>query len=460
MVEPALFDIYLCDHCDAELYSLDACMEHEKICAASMAAQDEEDDDDDVIFIEDDESQNLPGRGKHSDFLANFGLCSSSAPINMSQTSQGRRAYGHIHLGDYFGSPDKLRRLPNRSRGVIALSKCATIPLSSPCGQLLLKQSKTLMSENYQLERIDRIERFCQTPILFSNADRPRYINTVNPNTSKQSRYGNSANVTYRKPIDQEETHYHVYKFPRRQLSTAHRSSHFNYLNSLLIRSFKPVSVKVKRLSNTDIEILKKKIRLAAQNLSFDVSKDSHNVVEYIDLCSSDEEEEHEEEVLGIENVERMDSSGSAGTEVDENQLTPHQKVDGIVMSMPINSNCSSLLVQQIPEPPKLQPLRPSIFLFSNYQQYSTGNQFIPTPQSNTNNTTPTTQLPCPSSEEFLAAKTNSINEWLNSTQNSMQIDHLSTNTTGIRKIPGLVNIQQYTTTAIHQTITTANIAT
>lgn len=24
MVEPALFDIYLCDHCDAELYSLEA----------------------------------------------------------------------------------------------------------------------------------------------------------------------------------------------------------------------------------------------------------------------------------------------------------------------------------------------------------------------------------------------------------------------------------------------------
>lgn len=473
MVEPALFDIYLCEHCDAELYSLDACMEHEKICSASMAAQNEEEEDDDVIFIEDDDGS---GRGKQPEFLANFGLCSTSAPVNMSQTSQGRRGYGHIYLGDYFGSPEKLRRLPNRSRGVIALSKCATIPLSSPCGQLLLKQSKTMMSEDYQLERIDRIERFCHAPILFSNSDRPRYISSAaNPGSSKHSRYGTSLNVTYRKPLDQEETHYHVYKFPRRQLSTKQRSEHFNFLNSLLIKACKPLSVKVKRLSDTDIEICKAKLRQAAQKLSFAVPKDNHNVVEYIDLCSSDEEAE---EILGVDQVdEPMDSNGSAGTEVDENQMTPRQKVDGIVMSMPINSNCSSLLVQQIPEPPtKVLPLRPSIFLFSNYQQYSTTgtNQFMPTSQQQQSSAvaaqcsvTATTQSPRQSQEEFLAAKTNSINEWLNSTQNSMQIDHhhLSTNSSvvgnnNLRQIPGLVNIQQYTTTAIHQTITTANIAT
>lgn len=473
MVEPALFDIYLCDNCDAELYSLDACMEHEKICSANMKSQHEDDDDDDVIFIEDDESQIVPGRGKQPEFLSNFGLCSTSAPMNMSQTSQGRRAHGHIHLGDYFGSPEKLRRLPNRSRGVIALSKCATIPISSPCGQLLLKQSKTMMSEDYQLERIDRIERFCHAPILFSNSDRPRYITaTANPGTSKQSRYGNSTNVTYRKPLDQEETYYHTYKFPRRQLSTKQRSEHFNFLNSLLLKACKPVSVKVKRLSNTDIEICKARLRQAAQKLSFDVPKDNHNVVEYIDLCSSDEEGE---EILGNDRGEPMDSSGSAGTEVDENQMAPQQKVDGIVMSMPINSNCSSLLVQQIPEPPKALPLRPSIFLFSNYQRYSSNNnQFMSGQQQ-----TPTTPTQCSvsantgpyhsqSQEEFLAAKTNSINEWLNSTQNSMQMDHLNTNTNNLRQIPGLVNIQQYTTTAIHQsittaihqTITTANIAT
>lgn len=467
MVEPALFDIYLCDNCDAELYSLDACMEHEKICSVNMSAQNDEDDDD-VIFIEDDESEAVSGRGKQPEFLANFGLCSTSAPMNMSQSSQGRRAHGHIHFSDFCGSP-KLRRLPNRSRGVIALSKCATIPLSSPCGQLLLNQSKTMMSEDYQLERIDRIERFCHAPILFSNSDRPRYITaTVNPSTAKQSRYGNSTNVTYRKALDQEETHYHTYKFPRRQLSTKQRSEHFNFLNSLLLKACKPVSVKVKRLSDTDIEICKARLRQAAQKLSFDVPKDNHNVVEYIDLCSSDEEGE---EMPENDRGEPMDSTGSAGTEVDENQMTPQQKVDGIVMSMPINSNCSSLLVQQIPEPPKALPLRPSIFLFSNYQQYSnTNNQFMPTQQQtssvptqcsvSTNTSSYHPQSPRQSQEEFLAAKTNSINEWLNSTQNSMQIDHLNTNTNNIRQIPGLVNIQQYTTTAIHQTITTANIAT
>uniref|UniRef100_A0A336LT97 CSON015176 protein n=2 Tax=Culicoides sonorensis TaxID=179676 RepID=A0A336LT97_CULSO len=468
MVEPALFDIYLCDYCDAELYSLEAYEEHEKICMANSANGDEamDEDDDDVIFIDDEDGlQVVPGRGAQPEFLSNFGLCSTKAPINMSQSSQGRRSYGHMHLGEYFGSPDKQRRLPNRSRGVIALSKCATIPLSSPCGQLLLKQSKTMMSEDYQLERIDRIERFCHAPILFSNSDRPRYITTANQTNPKQSRFGNSTNVTYRKPTDQEETHYHLYKFPRRQLSTKHRSAHFNFLNSLLLKACKPVSVKVKRLSDTDIEICKAKLRQAAQKLSFEVPKDNQHVVEFIDLCSSDEEAEE----IGIENDERMQSSGSAGTEVDENQLTPQQKLDGILMSMPINQNCSSLLVQPIPEPPKVLPLRPSIYLFSNYQRFSTSNnasnQLPSTQQSSvvTSSTQgfPQTGVACQSQEEFLAAKANSINEWINSTQNSMQIDHLSTaNTNNIRQIPGLVNIQQYTTTAIRQTITTANIAT
>ncbi|TDG40204.1 hypothetical protein AWZ03_013376 [Drosophila navojoa] len=34
MVEPPPFDIYLCDNCDAELYSKEAILEHEKILAS------------------------------------------------------------------------------------------------------------------------------------------------------------------------------------------------------------------------------------------------------------------------------------------------------------------------------------------------------------------------------------------------------------------------------------------
>lgn len=52
MVEPPLFDIYLCDYCDAELYSLEACQEHERNCQET--SEQGVDDDSDVILCEDD----------------------------------------------------------------------------------------------------------------------------------------------------------------------------------------------------------------------------------------------------------------------------------------------------------------------------------------------------------------------------------------------------------------------
>lgn len=457
MVEATLFDIYLCDNCDAELYSLDAYMEHEKVCL-----QDDRDEDDDVIFIDEDDDYSPPmaaTQGAQPEFLANFQLIDSSVTfgqLTAHTSSQSRK--GFVNLSDIFGSPEKLRRLPNRSRGVIALSKCATIPLSSPCGQLLLKQSKTMMSEDYQLERIDRSERFCQATPLNHGCERPRFI-LPNCMNGKQRLY-TCSNVTYRKPMEYEEYHYHMYKFPRRQLSTKHRRAHFMFLNSLLLKACRPLSVKIKRLSDTDIEICKAKLRQAAQKLSFDVPKEKLTVVEFIDLCSSDEEDEtgndDDEEILPENPETTNNSNGSNGSEmvVDENKI--QQKVDGILMSMPISSNCSNLLVQPITAPP-VQPLRPSVFLFSNYQQYSSP------PSNNNNNSTPSVNSPFvqySNQDDFAAAKTNSINEWLNSTQNS--VHHLEhRNSTGsIRKMPGLVNIQQYTTTTIRQTITTANIAT
>lgn len=56
------FDIYLCDNCDAELYSYGALVEHERVCVAEQSNQatGNSSDDDDVIFCGEVFDQQLP----------------------------------------------------------------------------------------------------------------------------------------------------------------------------------------------------------------------------------------------------------------------------------------------------------------------------------------------------------------------------------------------------------------
>lgn len=412
MVEASLFDIYLCDHCDAELYSLDAYTEHEKTCRSASV---DGDDDDDVILIDENELDGaVPVCGDQPDFLSNVGLVSIPGG-GTARWKGGNQSYGFDHF-----SPDK-RRLPTRTRAVLALSKCHTIPISSPCGQLLLKQTKTIQSEDYQLERIDRVERFCAAPAMNDDQCYNRYMTTLS-----RARGQCSANVTFRKPTEpQEDYHYHVYKWPRRQLSTKLRRAHFMFLNSLLLKACRPLSVKIKRLSDTDIEIQKAKLRLAAQKVSFAVPRTKPKVVEYIDLCSSDEERE----VTENNNHPVAVSVATTRPEGDENRL--QKKVDGIVMSLPVTTPTFP-----VNQGIGVQPLRPSVFLFSNYQNAAA-------------NTTSTTTSFFASDQEQIA-KRNSIKHWLET----------QSNTTLPRKIPRIVNIQQYATTTIRTTITAADVAT
>lgn len=415
MVEASLFDIYLCDNCDAELYSLDAYTEHEKTCHLT---DDGDDTDDDVILVDENELDGrVPMCTDQPDFLSNFGLFSSagSAAPQSARRKTGSQQYGYM---DHF-SPDK-RRMPARTRAILPLSKCHTIPISSPCGQLLLKQTKTVQSDDYKLERIDRVERFCTAPPANDEQAHSRYLSSLS-----RLRGQTSNNVTFRKPTEQpEDYHYHVYKWPRRQFSTKLRQAHFLFLNSLLLKACRPLSVKIKRLSDTDIEIQKAKLRLAAQKVSFAVPRVKPKVVEYIDLCSSDEEREPGDESVSPRSVEVENNKAvnNISRIVDENQL--QQKVDGIVMSMPVN-NPVTFPVNQV----GVQPLRPSVFLFSNYQNAASNTSFF---QSNQDS----------------ISKSNSIKQWLESQSGT---------TLPVRKIPRLVNIQQYATTTI---ITAADVAT
>lgn len=298
MVEPAFFDIYLCDDCDAELYSYDAYVEHEKICFNRKLIQDESEDDD-VIYcgreelptpMQPDEQTSVSTTQNMSTFLMNFNLWNTNN-YPSRRTTAGNCINPNINILD--GSPEKLRRLSRRTRGVITLSKCTSIPLSSPCGQFLLKSTKTVMSIDYQMERLERLERFCFAPALSKQGmtitNRPKWMN--------RNRQQTNVSVSYKRGFDDHDPS-RTYKIPRRQYSTVCKKRNFYFYNKLLINECKPCAVKLRKLTadeieNRNIDIRLQKLTVTKASTLSKQQQDNikHVVVDCIDLCSSDEEE-------------------------------------------------------------------------------------------------------------------------------------------------------------------------
>ena len=171
-----------------------------------------------------------------SSFLANFCLLDKSKKYIPPKCSQ---------LNLIEGSPEKLRRLPRKNRSTLTLGKCNTIPLSSPAGQFLIKSTRTVMSDDYQLERLDRLERFCHAPPLVVDDDGevhyPKWFNKTRP----------SVNVTFKRSGPKQP--YHQYKFPRRQFYSSSKESNFLFYNSLLIKRCKPFTINVERLNMNQV---------------------------------------------------------------------------------------------------------------------------------------------------------------------------------------------------------------
>ncbi|XP_055838933.1 uncharacterized protein LOC129906894 isoform X2 [Episyrphus balteatus] len=316
MVEPAPFDIYLCDNCDAELYSEEAIVEHEKTCNL----------DDDVIIcdspepIEDNQINNLSLNTTENNelrigFLLNFNLqsreCGHTASKDSSSSSPMNSAGGGIIAtkdANTSGSAmDKLKRLPRRNRAVHSLSRCPTIALSSPAGQLLIKTSKTLMTQDYLMERLDRMERFCYAPTLAKGANKPKFVD--------KKYTAPVTHCTFKKPPDYT---IHTYMFPRRQFSQRQRTENFMFLNSLLIKRCRPISVRLRKI--TDKEMIKRKRTSFSNKLNIKLTRDTSRssnwkisspstqiIVDTIDLCSSGDE--GDTQLAKIQRVHTPDSS-------------------------------------------------------------------------------------------------------------------------------------------------------
>lgn len=348
MESPSPFEIYLCDNCDAELYSEDAMKEHEKMCAS---------DDDDVIFCdsptpEAEEDVHRPPepdstsirKGAHKGkspiklhtsptktvdaqesrqgFLLNFFL----RPKGCTETYNQLREASIREDDDSTSSTKtsnnskfnkrKLGAVARRTRAQMTastLTRCPQIPFSSPAGQFLMNKSKTVFTTEYLNERLDRLERFSAASPLVPGMPRPKYFD-------RRANNG-SVFITYRKPStsyssrDEPETavYERIYNYPRKQFSTKKRDEDMHYLNELLRKQCRPFSVRLKKIDSDFLMNHKNLAQLspptAAKLLNIKLTRDVRKsskwkispsnsantsnaeiIVDTIDLCSSDEE--------------------------------------------------------------------------------------------------------------------------------------------------------------------------
>ncbi|XP_065357814.1 uncharacterized protein ova [Calliphora vicina] len=290
MVEPAPFDIYLCDNCDAELYSKEAILEHEKTCIV---------EDDDVILCDTPElcdnqqmeDNNLEDNKQRIGFLLNFNLQYKYNKINCEndRSCESKTMPSEIlQKESQFMIIDKKKRISRRNRAVHSVSRCPTIPLSSPAGQLLLRTTKTIISPEYLIERLDRIERFCHAPLVLTS--RAKFLE------KKNSAF--SSHCTFKKP---QEYSTHLYIFPRRQFSQKRRMENILLINSTLLRRCRPISVRLKKISDLN----NKQCASSSNKLNIKLTRDNSRssnwkisscpsteiIVDTIDLCTSDEED-------------------------------------------------------------------------------------------------------------------------------------------------------------------------
>lgn len=224
--------------------------EHEKTCQ----------EDDDVIFCGEEFSTNIDKQlQEQSSFLHNFSLVNPNFPMpNQSKTPIKKN-------NEQSSSSGKYGRQPRRSQIVLS----SNIPFSSPAGQQLMKLSKSSLAHNYIQDKLERSERYCDT----------------STNWLKPIKY-NRIPVTFRRPQDQT---YRWYRFPRRQNYRSWYRQAFLNLNINELKLCRPVTVKLKKLTNNDIEAFH------LENSYKNRSTLNHlNIVDVIDLCSDDDDNDND----------------------------------------------------------------------------------------------------------------------------------------------------------------------
>lgn len=288
-------------NCGIYLFTLS--QEHEKYCQDRI-----ESEDDDVMIIEQEDEPTM----QQASFLQNFQLTDagtareqqtspkmSAQQYHSSTNNNNNLSINNNAIKDIPSTADKkVKQVPRRSHMTLTLSKCPTIPFSSPAGQHLIKTTAGLITTDYHLERIERVERSCSAPILgYDGTNRPKFLD---------KKITTNVPVTYRK----SSAPYRYYSFPRRQFSQKSRKEAIAMLQSILLKEShcRTVRVPLKRLTDADIEKLMNDVRSSCVDSPPAKIARRTKVIDFIDLCTSDEEEEDdavelEEEVVVAETI-------------------------------------------------------------------------------------------------------------------------------------------------------------
>ncbi|XP_076620302.1 ovaries absent isoform X1 [Colletes latitarsis] len=227
MVEPPVEDIYLCDNCDAEFVGLEKMKEHERTCREQQhSGGNSRSITPDVLVPEPELSQ--------YQFLDYFRLCSSKAELKLAESNKAFTINNNTNE----------ERTSRRVRGSINFTRCPTIPFSSPAGVLLAKKSK-VMTEETQLERLERIERHLMAPVLQSSC-KPKWL---------EAEFGHDRWIVTYKPNREKlvDDYVHQYKF----VNSVKRKPMLSIQSQLLYIACRPVYVLLTHLTQGQIHDLK-----------------------------------------------------------------------------------------------------------------------------------------------------------------------------------------------------------
>lgn len=306
----------------------------------------------------------------------------------------------------------KNRRMPaRRNRAVPSLNRCSFIPISSPAGQKLLKTMKQTISLEYVFERQERIDRFCYTPLIHKSSCKYKpFEKKLTPS---------NVHISYKKCHDNSS---HIYAFPRRQFSQRRDTTqNFLFLNSPLIKQCRPILVRLKKITesigehhsenNTKINI--RLTRDSSHSSRWRISP-SNEIVDTIDLCSSDDDDQ----LISSSQILNSDTFSIIS-------LSREEKAASKLQNTPMEKQCTSISLTS--DINSLKPLQQSVYIFSNYKTNSVFNRVsLKSKTSSSDKTVNITNTFLPSNNQEncnLQKKVKIVSDWCSESTNSGKND-------------------------------------
>lgn len=257
--EESTFNIILCEFCDAEFYSDEAHITHEKNCGSQAELEAPPDVPDllaEIVISDDEEYETdgvISGQQTFLGYLELNGVGSSEIPRRNNSMSEKSL------------SPKK-KKQNQRTRKIIdkkEKDREKLIPFSSPAGRVLTK--KAVVGDAFIEESIKDYEKYCNA--------RPN--SKISPRVrQKQTGPENMVIREMRKP--------RLFYWPRK---TAHSISHevnFEFLNKSLIKEMRECSVVLEKLTDENVSSIKNYMKLKAEEKRIQLEKTTVS----IDLCS------------------------------------------------------------------------------------------------------------------------------------------------------------------------------